>query len=122
MNNLDINTNLAAEIIIGFIHSETTRAGFSKAVIGVSGGVDSALACFLATRALGGKNVLAVRMPYKTSSQASLDHAQLVIDKTGVQSITIPITDIADGLISQFPDMSKVRQGNIMARCRMIVF
>ena len=121
MKNLDINTDLAAEIISGFIKSETTRAGFSKAVIGVSGGVDSALSCFLAARALGGKNVLAVRMPYKTSSQASLDHAQLVIDKTGVQSMTIPISDIADGLINQFPDMSKVRQGNIMARCRMIV-
>jgi len=121
MNNLDINTDLAAEIISGFIHSETTRAGFSKAVIGVSGGIDSALSCFLAARALGGENVLALRMPYKTSSQASLDHAKLVIDKTGVQSMTIPISDIADGLINQFPDMSKVRQGNIMARCRMIV-
>ena len=121
MNNLDINTDLAAEIIIRFIQNKTTQAGFSRAVIGVSGGVDSALSCFLAARALGGENVLAVRMPYRTSSQASLDHAQLVIDKTGVQSMTIPISDIADGLINQFPDMSKVRQGNIMARSRMIV-
>jgi len=121
MKNLDINPDLATEIISGFIHSETTRAGFSKAIIGVSGGIDSALSCFLAARALGGENVLAVRMPYKTSSQASLDHAQLVIDKTGVQSMTIPISSIADGLIDQFPDMSKVRQGNIMARSRMIV-
>ena len=121
MNNFEINTDLAADIISGFIQSETTRAGFSKAVIGVSGGVDSSLSCFLAARALGGENVLAVRMPYKTSSQDSLDHAQLVIEKTGVQSMTIPITDIADGLIHQFPDMSKIRQGNIMARSRMIV-
>lgn len=121
MNNLGINTDLTAEIIISFIQSETTRAGFSKAVIGVSGGVDSTLACLLSARALGGENVLAVRMPYKTSSQASLDHAQLVIDKTGVQSITIPISDIVDGLINQFPDMSKIRRGNIMARSRMII-
>ena len=121
MKNLDINTDLAIEIISGFIHSETTRAGFSKAVIGVSGGIDSALSCFLAARALGAENVLAVRMPYTTSSQASLDHAQLVIDKTGVQSMTIPIGAIADGLINQFSDMSKMRQGNIMARSRMIV-
>lgn len=121
MNNLDINTDLAEQIISGFIHSETTRAGFSKAVIGVSGGVDSALSCFLAARALGAQNVLALRMPYTTSSQASLDHAQLVIDKTGVQSMTIPIGAIADGLINQFPDMSNLRQGNIMARSRMIV-
>jgi len=121
MKKLDINTNLAAEIISGFIHSVTTRAGFSKAVIGVSGGIDSALSCFLAARALGGENVLAIRMPYKTSSQESYDHAQLVIDATGAQSTTIPITDMADGLIGQFPDMSRLRQGNIMARCRMIV-
>ncbi|MCD6577712.1 MAG: NAD+ synthase [Anaerolineaceae bacterium] len=121
MNNLDINTDLTVETICSFIHNQTTQAGFSKAVIGVSGGVDSALSCFLTARALGGKNVLAVRMPYKTSSQASLDHAQLVIDKTGAQSMTIPITDIADGLINQFPEMSKIRRGNIMARSRMIV-
>ena len=121
MKNLEINTNLAAEIISGFIRSVTTRAGFSKAVLGVSGGIDSALSCFLAVRALGGENVLAVRMPYKTSSQASYDDAQLVIDATGAQTMTIPITDMADGLIDQFPDMSRVRQGNIMARCRMIV-
>jgi NAD+ synthase len=121
MKNLEINTDLAAEIISGFIHSETTRVGFTKAVIGVSGGIDSALSCFLAARALGGENVLAIRMPYTTSSQESLDHAQLVIDKTGVQSKTIPISAIADGLINQFPNMSRMRQGNIMARCRMIV-
>ena len=121
MRNLDINTDLAIEILSGFILSETTRAGFSKALLGVSGGIDSALSCYLAARALGGENVLAVRMPYKTSSQASYDDAQLVNDATGAQSITIPITDIADGLINQFPEMSKLRQGNIMARSRMIV-
>jgi len=120
MKSLEINTDLAAEIISGFIHSISTRAGFSRAVIGVSGGIDSALSCFLAARALGAENVLAIRMPYKTSSQSSYDDAQLVIDATGVQTITIPITDMADGLINQFPDMSRLRQGNIMARCRMI--
>jgi NAD+ synthase len=89
--------------------------------VGLSGGVDSAVSCFLAAEALGAQNVLAVRMPYKTSSQDSLDHAQMVIDATGVQSMTIPITEMADGLISKFPDMSNLRKGNIMARCRMIV-
>jgi NAD+ synthase len=121
MNGLDINTDLACSILGGFIRSETTRAGFSKAVVGLSGGVDSAVSCFLAAEALGAQNVLAVRMPYKTSSQDSLDHAQMVIDATGVQSLTIPITEMADGLISKFPDMSNLRKGNIMARCRMIV-
>ena len=121
MDGLDINTDLARSILGGFIRSETTRAGFSKIVVGLSGGVDSAVSCYLAAEALGGENVLAVRMPYKTSSQDSLDHAQLVIDATGVQSVTIPITEMADGLISKFPDMANLRKGNIMARCRMIV-
>jgi len=121
MDGLNINTDLARSILGGFIRSETTRAGFSKAVVGLSGGVDSAVSCFLAAEALGAQNVLAVRMPYKTSSQDSLDHAQMVIDATGVQSMTIPITEMADGLISKFPDMSNLRKGNIMARCRMIV-
>jgi len=120
MSDLTINSDLAHSILTGFIHSETTRAGFSKAVIGVSGGIDSALSCFLAAEALGGENVLVLRMPYKTSSQVSLDHAQLVIDATGAQSLIIPITEMADSLIGKFPDMSKVRMGNIMARCRMI--
>jgi NAD+ synthase len=115
-----INTDLARNILTGFIRSETRRAGFEKVLLGVSGGVDSALSCFLAAEALGGENILAIRMPYKTSSQSSYDHAQLVIDATSAQTLTIPITEMADSLINQFPNMSKVRMGNIMARCRMI--
>ncbi len=117
---LDINTSLARSILTGFIRSETRRAGFNKVVLGLSGGIDSALSCYLAAEALGKENVLAVRMPYKTSSQESLDHARLVIDALGVQSLTLPITDMADGLISKWPEMSSLRKGNIMARCRMI--
>ncbi len=118
---LTINTDLATNILTGFIKSEATRAGFHKMVVGVSGGIDSALSCVLAAKALGPQNVLAVRMPYRTSSPDSLEHAQLLIDQFDVQSITIPISDMADGLISKFPDMSDRRKGNIMARCRMIV-
>jgi NAD+ synthase len=118
---LTINTDLATDILTAFIHSETTRAGFQKVVVGLSGGIDSALSCVLAAKALGPENVLAVRMPYRTSSKDSLEHAQLLIDQFGVQSLTIPISDMADGLINHFPEMDKTRQGNIMARCRMIV-
>jgi len=121
MKELEINSDVVRGILSGFIRSETVRAGFSKVVIGLSGGVDSSLSCYLAAEALGGENVLAVRMPYKTSSPDSLEHAQLVIDQLGLQSITIPITAMVDVLINQFPDMSDVRRGNIMARCRMIV-
>jgi NAD+ synthase len=119
--NLTINTDLAREILTGFIKSEITRVGFSRAIVGLSGGIDSALSCVLAARALGPENVLAVRMPYKASSRDSLDHAQLLIDQTGVQSKTIEITDMVEPLIKRDPEMSKVRKGNLMARARMIV-
>ena len=121
MNELTIHTDLARKILTGFIRTEITRAGFSRVVVGLSGGIDSALSCALAAEALGPENVLAVRMPYKTSSPESLAHAQLVIEKFGVQSLTIPITEMADALISRDPEMNRMRRGNIMARCRMIV-
>ncbi len=121
MSDLSIDTDLARKILTGFIQTEVTRAGFHKAVLGLSGGIDSALACYLAAEALGPENVMAIRMPYKTSSQGSLDHAQLVIDALGVQALTIPITEMVDPLIERFPDMENRRKGNIMARQRMII-
>jgi len=119
---LTINPDLVRSIITGFIKSEIHRAGFERAVLGVSGGLDSAVACTLAAEALGPQNVLALRLPYKSSSRDSLDDAQLVIDQTGVQSRTIPISPMADALIDQFPDMDALRKGNIMARMRMVVW
>jgi NAD+ synthase len=118
---LTIDTQQVKQILTDFIRTETGNAGLERAVVGLSGGIDSALACWLAAEALGAQNVLAVRMPYKTSSQGSLDHAQLVIDALGVQSLTIPITEMAEPLINRFPEMSALRKGNIMARTRMIV-
>jgi len=117
---LAINTDLVQDLLTRFILSEITRTGFSRAVLGISGGIDSALVAYLAVQALGNENVLAVRMPYKSSSQDSLDHAQLVIDDLKMPALTIPITEMADGLIQQFPEMANMRKGNIMARCRMI--
>ncbi|MBN2549881.1 MAG: NAD+ synthase [Anaerolineales bacterium] len=121
MIDLTINSDLARSILSNFIHSEITQAGFSHAVIGLSGGLDSALSCYLAVEALGPQNVLAVRMPYITSNPDSLEHAQLVIDALGVQSLTIPITEMVDPLLARFPEMSNIRRGNIMARARMII-
>ena len=118
--NLHIDTRLARDILVGFVKSEIERVGFKRAVLGLSGGIDSALSCFLAAEALGPENVLAVRLPYRLSSQESYDHAQLVIDQLGVQTRTIDISQIADGLINQIPDMNQIRQGNIMSRSRMI--
>ena len=118
--NLSIDTDATILILTDFIKSKLSEAGFSRAVIGLSGGIDSALSCALTAKAIGAENVLGVRMPYKASSQDSLDHAKLVIEKFGVQSLTIPITEMADALIAHAPEMSKMRRGNIMARCRMI--
>jgi NAD+ synthase len=116
-----INTQLARRILTGFIHSEITRAGFSRAVIGLSGGIDSAVSCYLTAEALGPENVLAIRMPYKNSSPDSLNDAMVVIEDLGVQAKTIEITPMVDPLIALIPQESKVRRGNIMARMRMIV-
>lgn len=118
---LSINTDLAREILAGFIRSEVTRIGMSRVVVGLSGGLDSALSCALAAEALGAENVLAVRMPYKASSRDSLEHAQQLIDQLGVQSKTIEITDMVEPLFKLDPGISKIRKGNIMARERMIV-
>ena len=118
---LNINTDLARRILTGFIKSELNRMGFTRAVINLSGGIDSALSCYLAAEALGSENVLAIRLPYKSSSSDSLEHAQMVIDALGVQAITEEITPMVDPLIAKFPEMNAMRKGNIMARMRMIV-
>ena len=121
MVDLTINTDVARQILTGFIKSEVTRAGFSRAVINLSGGLDSALSLALAVEALGAENVLALRLPYRTSSADSLEHAQLLIDKYGNPNETVEITDMVDPLIKRDPNISNVRKGNIMARMRMIV-
>ena len=121
MIDLTINTDLARKILTGFLYAEITRAGFEHAVVGVSGGVDSSLSCYLAAEALGPENVLAVKMPYKNSSADTLEHAQSVVDALGVESLTIPITDFVEPLFDRFPESDKVRRGNVMARARMIV-
>ena len=121
MVDITINTDVARQILTNFIRSEVTRAGFSKALINLSGGLDSALSCVLAVEALGSGNVLALRLPYRTSSSDSMDHAQLLIDQLEIASETFDISDMVDPLINRNPDISNVRKGNIMARMRMIV-
>ncbi len=118
---LNINTSLARQMLTGFIKDQIAKAGMRGAVLGLSGGIDSALSAYLSAEALGAENVLAVRMPYRTSSQSSLTDADLVIEALGIKSLTVPITGMADALIEQFPDMTPLRKGNIMARLRMIV-
>jgi len=117
---LDIDPSLVESWLIAFIRDEMRRRGFQRAVVGLSGGVDSAVTTYLAARALGAANVVAVRLPYRTSNPSSLEHAQLVIDALGVDSRTIDITAAVDGYLATEPDADPARRGNVMARVRMI--
>lgn len=118
---LNINTALAQRILVEFIRDAVYKVGFKKAVLGLSGGIDSALVAFLTAEALGKENVKVYRMPYRTSSPGSLSDAQAVIDALGVQHDTVEITEMVEPLFNRFPDMKHGRRGNIMARQRMII-
>ncbi len=118
---LVINTDQTRKTLLDFIRSELTRAGVSRAVVGVSGGVDSALTCFLSVEALGPENVLAIFMPYETTGAESREHAALVIEATGAREQTVDITPMVTPLFDRFPKAEKIRRGNVMARIRMTV-
>jgi len=118
---LVIDPELARRWWVEFIREEVgRRRGFERVVLGLSGGVDSALVAFLAAEALGPENVIGVRMPYRTSSAESLDHAQLVGDALGLALRTVDISAGVDGLVAAVGSESPARKGNIMARARMI--
>ena len=118
---LELDPELTAEWLVSFLREELRLRGFSRGVLGVSGGVDSAVTAYLAARALGPENVTGLRMPYRTSSPDSLEHAQLVVDALGIDARTIDISAAVDGYLANEPDASAGRRGNVMARTRMIV-
>lgn len=120
-SDLKINAELVTAILTRFIRSEIHRAGFTRAVVGLSGGIDSSVVTFLAAQALGPKNLLAVTMPYKTSSEATRSDAQAVVDHLGICTIDVPITDQIDAYFAQFPDAKQLRLANKCARERMTV-
>jgi NAD+ synthetase len=116
---LELDTALAEEWLVHFIRDEMRGRGFERGLIGISGGVDSAVTAYLAARALGPQRVIGVRLPYQTSSPESLEHAQLVIDALGIKARTIDITPAVDGYLANEPDADAARRGNVMARLRM---
>jgi NAD+ synthase len=126
---LAIDTDVARRVMVGFIANQLRQAGFGRGLLGLSGGIDSALVAFLAAAAVGPENLLCVLMPYRTSSAESVEHARLVVDRLGCASDLVDISSIVDGYFGADGkagaggpgalDASQLRRGNFMARARM---
>jgi NAD+ synthase len=118
---LAINAPLVRRILTGFLREEVHKVGLRKAVLGLSGGIDSALVAHLAAEALGPENVLAIIMPYRQSNPESEAHAKVVAEGLGIEHHVITITPMVDAYFEQFPDADSMRRGNKMARERMTI-
>lgn len=119
---LRLDEPLVTDLLVTSLREEVEKAGFQKVIIGLSGGIDSALSLYLAAEAFGKENVVAVCMPYLTSDPASLEDAQLAVEDLGVHSLIIDITPQIDDYFGEhFPDASPLRRGNKMARERMSI-
>lgn len=120
-NGLELNTEIVRELLVHFVRDETKNAGFDNGVLGVSGGVDSAVSAFLTAEALGKEHTLGIIMPHRTSSSRSVEDAEAVVQKLGIRSETVDISPMVDAFCETWKITDKVRRGNVMARMRMIV-
>jgi NAD+ synthase len=118
---LAIDTSIARRVIEEFIQGQLRQAGFERAVVGLSGGIDSAVVAFLVAEAIGAERLLAVLMPYRTSSPDSRSDAEAVVDRLGCASEVVDISPMVDAFFAGDPDASSLRRGNFMARQRMAV-
>jgi len=118
---LSLNTSIVTKLLVDFVRDETQNAGFQKGVIGLSGGVDSSVAVFIAVEALGPANVLGVIMPHKTSSPGSQRDAELVATQLGIKMEVVDISPMVDPMLKHSKIDDRVRAGNVMARQRMIL-
>ncbi len=121
MGTLDIQCDLVEQLLLRFLRSESGKFGFQRALVGLSGGVDSAVSAALCARAFGPQNVLGLRLPYKTSSPASETDALAVVAALGIETRKIDISAMVDGYVLQQDVADRVRRGNVMARARMSV-
>ncbi len=121
MAGIGLRADLAIEEITRFLREETARAGVSRAVLGLSGGVDSAVSAGLAARALGPEAVWGILMPYRASDPRSVEDARSVVAALGIHEVLEDITPQIDAYFARHPDADPVRRGNKMARERMTV-
>ncbi|MEA2576409.1 MAG: synthase [Chloroflexia bacterium] len=118
---LAIHPELTRNLLVEFIRHEVRKFGFNRLVLGLSGGIDSALSATLAAEALGPENVVGIMLPYRTSSPESEGHARLLAEQLGIQSDIIDITPMAEPLFEHYRgDLSNLRRGNVLARLRMV--
>jgi NAD+ synthase len=118
---LAIDTDVARRVIAEFIRAQLRQAGFERAVLGLSGGIDSALVAYLVAEAIGAERLLCVLMPYRTSSPASRADAEDVVRRLGCASTLVDISPMVDSYFAGDPEAPALRRGNFMARMRMAV-
>ncbi len=118
---LSLNTDIVQKLLVDFIRDELHNAGFRKGIVGLSGGIDSAVVAYLAAKALGPENLLAVMMPYKTSNRSSKTDAEIVARELKIRTETVDITPMVDAYLQNGTPLGNLRAGNLMARQRMIV-
>lgn len=120
MKLLEINCDLVRRLLVQFIREHTEKHGFSKVVLGMSGGLDSTVAAYLAVEALGKDNCVGVFLPHLISQPSSLQDAQSLASGLGIPTRLVDITPMVDAFGAAFSTITGLQLGNIMARCRMI--
>jgi NAD+ synthase len=118
---LAIDTPVARRVLSEFIRAQLRQAGFERALLGLSGGIDSALVAYLVAEAIGPERLLCVLMPYRTSSPASRADAETVVARLGCASEVVDISAMVDAYFGTDAGASPLRRGNFMARTRMAV-
>lgn len=121
MPRLTMNSSLVQTMLVQFIREEVHKVGFSRGIVGVSGGVDSSLVACLTAEALGPENVIAVNLPYRLSDPESHAHSKAVAEQLHVNFRVVELTPMIDAYFERFPEANEIRRGNKLSRERMSI-